>query len=286
MSNKQFVIVTACDLMCGDFLVNHWLKSLIINIDRNLVDIVVLDYGLSEEQREVLIRNKVKVVISNRDGLVCTIRFRDLYNFLKKNKNYKQVLSCDSGDLIFQKDITHLFYKDQDSFRAFAEELPTHFLKYVSLSKSLYPEYEKEIFNMLRNKAMINSGFFLSPANKIEELYSNMEKFVKNKDFFGTDQIIFAYTLYKNGFVKLENVYNFALTVVRDKFKIKDGVFYTTNGEIISVVHNVGWQPFFRPIQNFGYGKGHNKLKFFRYLSYRIFYKTLLIIKMKNRNFI
>ena len=36
-------IITASDGNCGDFLVNHWMRSLKSNVDLKNIDVVVLD---------------------------------------------------------------------------------------------------------------------------------------------------------------------------------------------------------------------------------------------------
>jgi len=78
---KKFVIITSSDLKFGDFLINHWLKSLLNNIDCKLVDIVILDYGLSEKQYRILLSKNVKIVKCIRDGCVNNLRYRDMLIF-------------------------------------------------------------------------------------------------------------------------------------------------------------------------------------------------------------
>ncbi|MEM4257115.1 MAG: tetratricopeptide repeat protein, partial [Candidatus Diapherotrites archaeon] len=57
------------------------------------------------------------------------------------------------------------------------------------------------------------------------------------------------------------------------------GLAYNSKGEKIIVVHNAGFNPIFRPIENFGYGKNYNKLKKHVYYTMRFIYKTYSQIK-------
>jgi len=254
---KKFAIITACDSKYGNFLVNHWLKSLLMNIDRNLVDIVVLDYGLTNEQKERLLSKEVIVIKCNRDGHVVNIRFRDLRKFLEKNK-YEQIISCDSGDIIFQKDITHLFFKNKNDFRIVAEELKDPFMKQI-LRRNLFSKHlKKEIIQILNNKKSLNAGFIVAPTDKFILLCKFIEDNLINKKVFGPDQFLVNIYFYRHGFFEIGSDYNFIITIFNRKFKIKNGMFLS-NGKIIPIVHNAG--DFFRCIKNFGYGKGHNKVK-------------------------
>ena len=100
MNKKRFLIITSSDAKYGNFLINHWLNSLKKCINKKEVQIVVLDYGLTKQQIKSLTNQQVKVITCKRDGHVVNIRFRDMLNFLMKNK-FQQILSCDSGDIIF-----------------------------------------------------------------------------------------------------------------------------------------------------------------------------------------
>ena len=46
-------------------------------------------------------------------------------------KKYDQVLSIDGGDIIFQTDISDLFEKNKNTFRACYEDLKTPFEVYI-----------------------------------------------------------------------------------------------------------------------------------------------------------
>lgn len=256
------LIVTACDLKYGDFLVNHWLKSLKDNVNLRNIDILVLDYGLTENQVKVLKKEKVIVKKCVRNGHVVNLRFRDIYIFLSKHK-YDQVLSIDGGDVIFQDDISHLFNENKKEFRVVVEKtLLFNFFK-VRLTEDLF---EKEILGemkklLLNKNVMIGAGIIIGPANKFKVLAKKVFDTVKDKEKFWPDQMALNYFLFKDGFVELDNKYDFVLVTNYNKLKIKEGVFYFANGEKIPIVHNAGGSDMWRVVRKFGYGKEYNKRK-------------------------
>lgn len=258
---KKLVVVTSSDSKFGDFLINHWLKSLLNNIDYQLVDIVILDYGLSDQQRNVLLSKKVKIYKCIRDNCVNNIRYRDMRNFLNENKNYEQILSCDGGDIIFQKNITELFFKNSEAFRVVTEDWTHQFFIKYSL-KDLYDKnLKKEILDLSEKNKIINSGFIIGPRGQILELCSFMQQNLPKKNSYGIDQLIANLFIYKNGFIDLGRNFNFVLQASAKRFKIEKGIFLNEDNEPITVVHNSGYISFLRLIKNFGYGEEFNKVK-------------------------
>ena len=49
----RHVMITSGDERYGDFLMDHWLVSLLDNVDLGNIDVYVIDFGLRKEQREV-----------------------------------------------------------------------------------------------------------------------------------------------------------------------------------------------------------------------------------------
>lgn len=253
----KHVIITASDSKYGNFLINHWLRSLKDNVDLKNVDIAILDYGLTKEQLSKL--KDVIVYKGVRDGHVNCIRFRDMFRFLKK-KRYDQVLSTDSGDIIFQDDIKKIFEKNKSTFRAVCEDFNIPFQEVFS--KNLFSEKDTEkIKNLLKGKKMINAGVIFGPYDKFKKFCRECDKLIIDKSKFGPDQVAVNYILYKTGFRVLDKKYNFVVITVKNKFSIRDGVFYSDNKEKIAIVHNTGRNSFIRPVKNFGYGKQYNKMK-------------------------
>ena len=278
---KKFVIIGSSDSKYGDFLINHWLKSLKDNLNTKIIEIVILDYGLTEKQKKELTLQNVKVIACKRDGHILNIRYRDMLSFLNKNK-YEQVMACDSGDIIFQKDITHLFNENKTEFRGVCEDLAPPMLEYTLINKLFIEKIEKDIKKVLKNKKMINGGMIISPNNKFKELCKNMDRFIAKKDSFGPDQIIVNYTLYKNGFHQLDKKYNYVIGSLNEKFIIKEGKFYKKNKELIPIVHNAGRYAFLRPIKNFGYGRNNNKFSYISYYTLRFLCNMAFILNFFN----
>lgn len=269
----KYLISTACNEKFENFLINDWLKSLKDNVDLYETDVLVLDFGLSERARSVLIASNVLVRRCSIPGKIVNTRFVELSSFLKENPDYEQVMMCDSGDLIFQKDISELFKLNPDDFKAVCEDyrVPMDFF----LTKSeLSEELKKEIKKILNEKKMVNAGVLISPTNKFIEMSEFIASNLKNLNVWGMDQLLINYYLYKNGFLELDKTYNFIPTTHLTGFIVKNGEFYFRNGEKIAVVHNAGNKKIIRPVKNFGYGKNKNKPKYFLIHLMRFLYKT------------
>ncbi len=286
---KEFLVITASDFKYGDFLINHWLKSLKANVNLNKTDIAVLDYGLSPEQRIILRKENVRMVKCKKDGHIVNIRFRDLENFLKSSK-YKQILSCDGGDIIFQKNIDSLFLLNPRKFKAAFENMPSKFIEYLIEQKPFNKDLEEKIIKTLKNKKIINGGLIIGPQKEFRELCGLMIKNIKNTQLYGPDQVILNYYLYKTGFVSLDSKFNYVI-MNNEGLKVKEGVFYDKNNEEISVVHNAGGIDFLRAVRNFGYGQEYNQFSIMRYKIFRFLVKADLLklprlfLKFKNKLF-
>ena len=278
----KFVIITSSDSNCGDFLIKHWLKSLKENVNLNLVDVVVLNYGLTKAQTDILLSEDVIVVDCVRDGHIVNLRYRDMLNFLKKNPQYEQVLACDGGDIIFQRDISHLFEHHKNEFRGVTESVPFAMYPFYYLqTSSFYDRHKKNLLKVLKGKPVINGGVIIAPSDKFIDLCQHMLKIIKKPKSFGPDQVVLNYVLHKKGFFEIETEYNYGLTQYTNKFKIKYGIFYNDSGNVIDIVHNAGHYDIFRAVNNFGYGKGHNKLNIFSYVPLKIFYDFLDLYILK-----
>ncbi len=284
MANKTFLIATASDKKYGDFLIEEWLESLIQNVNLKEIQILVLDYGLTRAQKYYLEKHKVIVQSSERNGHVVNIRFRDLYYFLEKNP-YEQILMCDSGDIIFQDDISFLFKENKEHYRAVCEDLAPFFDYFIN-TEYFHKEDIPKIKETLLLKKMINAGFILAPLEKMKHLCKVILSKVKDFSKFGPDQIIVNYVLHKEGFVQLPTKFNFIPVTCLDEFFIKDGFFYDKNHKKIPVIHNAGNFNFLRSIENFGYNKNHNILKEDILKSLRTFYSSLHLINKPKKEFI
>ncbi|HUP81959.1 MAG TPA: hypothetical protein VM260_25635 [Pirellula sp.] len=267
---KRHAIITCCDARCGDFLIQHWLKSLRANVNLTQVDVVVLDYGLTESQRETLHQANVLFFPCVKDGFVCNLRYRDMCRLFETHA-YDQVLSVDAGDVIFQSDISDQFEQNKTCFRAVYEELKTPFYDFVIRRDDIDPIKYREILHFLDDKRMLNAGAVWGPAEGFKRFWNNYREICNSFDCYGIDQMILNYTLYQEGFVELERCYNFVLVSSTSPYKIKNGVFYDAQGRIIPLVHNAGIQDATRAVRNFGYGPRRNQRKWLLPIGVRLF---------------
>lgn len=275
---KKNVIITCANEKIGSFLINHWLKSLKDNVNLKNIDVVVIDYGLSKSQKNKLIRQDVILFKGTKKYHIVNKRFFDAGSFLK-TKKYDQVLFVDGSDVIFQKDINHMFNKEKKLFRVAPIGKKILFIKLLLLNY-FDQKTKKKIWDQIKGKPIINAGVIFAPTDKFIELSQIMKKIIKNKNDFGPDQIVLNYFLYKNKLFKfINNKYNFMMSTEKKGFILKKGIFYKKNGEKIVIVHNAGQLDFFRPIDDFGYGKTKNKLKHFIYHAKKTQYKILEIYK-------
>lgn len=271
------VIITCANEKYGDFLVNHWLKSLKENVNLYNIDIVVIDYGLNEYRKDQLLKENVIVFPGTKKYHIVNQRFFDAEKFLNKNI-YDQVLFIDGGDIIFQDDISHVLNKDKQTFRVAFLEMESLFFEWF-IRDNFDQKTKKKVWKLLKNKPVINAGVIFAPYIKFIYLCRQINKLTKNKNVFGPDQIIVNYVLYKSGIKLLDNKYNFMPTHVFEGFILKDNIFYKQNGEKIAIVHNAGKSDYFRTIKNFGYGKGNNQLKFLTYYLRKAHFFSLGLYK-------
>lgn len=263
MPLKRNAIVTCADAAAGDFLADHWLVSLVENVDLSETDVVILDYGLTDAMKErIRERSSALVVPCRKDGHLVVTRFRDLENLLRHSA-YEQVLSCDGGDIIFQSDISHLFARHPSEFRAISEgyELPFHSVGMRYVQRSLEPVITDTVAHVIRDRHLINGGFILAPREKMIALCDFIFSHIRDKNAFGSDQLLLGYRFYTEGFHPLDSRYNFILYTNERSFHIREGKFFDVDGRLIPVVHNTGRFARFRLIERFGFGPERNRLK-------------------------
>lgn len=267
------IILTCSNEKCGDFLINHWLRSLKKNVNLDNIDVVVIDYGLNKLQKALLLKEKISLFKGTNKYHIVNKRFFDSVKYLK-NKSYDQVLFIDGGDTIFQDDITHVFNKDKNTFRVIPLGMEVLFFEWF-IFDNFEKKIKEKIWKVVKNKTVINAGVIFAPYNKFLSLCNNMKKLIRNKDAFGPDQIILNYYLYQKGFVFLDSKYNFMMSTEEKGFIVKKGIFYKPNGEKVMIVHNAGQMDFFRPIENFGYGEQYNQIKHLVYHAKKTQYQIL-----------
>jgi len=256
---KPYAIVTGCNAKYGDFLLTHWLRSLQDNVNLDKIDVVVLDYGLTDAQSDELARRCVRCFPSRHDGFVGNLRYRDIVRLLDDTP-YEQVLSCDAGDIIFQADISELFAERSPSFRGVVETVRTPFYETLMKHDDVRPEYLSVMLDYLDDKPIINSGFLVGPAARFREFWGVYQEYCRDFSCYGVDQFALNYFAYRNAcFKAIEEKYNFILIATARRFLIRDGVFYDADGAVIPVVHNAGYRPSLRVVDRFGYGLEFNR---------------------------
>lgn len=281
------VIITAANEKVENFVFNHWFRSLQQNVDLKNVDVVIFDYGISNKMKLSFEKNGIKVITGMKKYHIVNKRFIDAGKYLQKNK-YDQVLFVDSSDVIFQTDLTKMFNTYKKYFRAVKLGSNVLFVKALVYDQ-FGTEDKNKIWDVIKNKPIINAGVIFAPANKFVKLCISVDKMIRNKDDFGPDQIIVNYFLFKNGVKFIDSKYNFTMNTAYAGFKIINGIFYKSGGEKIAIVHNCGQSDIFRPITNFGYGKNCNQKKpviyFLKQMMYFCFelYNKIKITKVRNK---
>jgi len=266
-------IITAANAKVGDFVIDHWLTSLQATNNLQNYDVVIFDYGLQRSQVDRLTNKGALVVPGTKQYHIVNKRFFDAAKYLKNNP-HDQILFIDSGDVIFQGDISSIFNSDTNSFRVAPLGKRILFYKWF-IFNHFEPTVKKEIWKIISNKPVINAGVIFAPAKKFIELADEMELLIRDKEEFGPDQIIVNYHLYRDSVKFIDSKYNFMMSTSYAGFRLKKGVFYKMNGEKIIIVHNAGQMNIFRPIYNFGYGESFNQIKHVMYFFKRTMYLIL-----------
>lgn len=264
------IIITAANAKTGDFVISHWLRSLKSNVNLENLDILVIDYGLTSDQRKKIEQEGVIIMTGLKKYHIVNKRFFDAATYLKKH-TYNQVLFIDSGDVIFQGEIAPVFNTNPETFRVAPLGKRVLFYKWFVFNH-FEKEVKREIWKVIKNKPVLNAGVIFAPAAKFIKLSEEMEQLIRNKEEFGPDQIIVNYYLYKDSIELIDSKYNFMMSTAYAGFIIRKGIFYKLNGEKIVIVHNAGQMDIFRPIYNFGYGESYNQLKHVMYFLKRSVY--------------
>jgi hypothetical protein len=248
-AGKAHAIVTACDARFGDFLARHWLRSIVENVDLRDIDVVVLDFGLEPRQRAEL--TSAVVVPARREGRINVARRLETARLLRE-RDYDQVLTVDGGDVIFQRDVSHLFTTHKDRFRGVQERYPIPLGFFL---RGAPRRLREEVRTRLGSRYMVNGGFILGPARKMMQLGESVAPYLAH---FKHDQPIVTSFLYEGGFEPLDETYNLVPWTTGDRFCVEKGFFYGSHGEKLAVVHNTGHTAPTRIVGDFGYGPGHN----------------------------
>lgn len=272
----EYLILTASNERIEQFLIEHWLRSLVENVRLSNVDVVVLDFGLtSSAVRKLSDKGVLVVEAARREGLVNNLRLlaaRDL--LVKRSHEYRQILMCDGGDLIFQADISEVFETCPDRFRAVRER--------ISPNMDLLVKQEdvrvdiSEVRRVVTKKPLFNVGFMVSPVDVFVRIVDELESLVLNWNRWGLETVLLNYLVERSGLLcELDAGYNFIPVTAVEHYWVEESKFWFRDRQLIPVVHNAGGSRLLRPIRDFGYGTGRNKPRKLMVYLLRNFYRFI-----------
>lgn len=250
------LIATAANSKVERFMLEHWFASLRASVDLDGIDVLVVDYGLSGEVREELSAQKVIVFEGVVRGHVVNARFLDLARFLERNE-YGRVLLCDSGDLIFQSDISCLLDGSSNCFQAMRDP--------VVINNQIFGVGDiprGEHIRLLRKYAstpMVNAGVIVGPPACFVSFARFLEDSTRSLRAYGTDQLLLSSFVDQYGLSELDRMYNWMPLYFTD-FTVDHGVVLH-DGMPIPIVHNAGWRDGLRAFKRFGYGPDNNEFR-------------------------
>ena len=256
----RHLIYTYCNAGKGDFLIEHWLKSLCLNVCLSKIDVMVIDFGLSPAQRATLLEQGVIIWPGIRDGRMSNIQYRHLADFLRVHPHYDQVAYSDCGDLVFQADISGLFERERSKFKAVLEPGFNFGLHKLTLGlRDFRPEKLDDIEHLLGRQPTANCGFLVGPASAMAGIWDHYTAMCKGVEVHGTDQLLINYVIRRHGFEALPRRYNYVVFLNSEDFFYDAEKFLHDQEGIIPVVHNAGRYDFARTIADFGYRQGRMK---------------------------
>lgn len=273
MQRSKFLITTYCNRFKGDFLIDHWLYSLQQHVSLNGIDILVIDFGLSDEQRNRLLKQGVILRRETPEGRMSNIHYKYLAQFLSEHPQYEQVLYSDCGDLVFQADISGLFEVGCTRFKAVQEPEFNFNLHSLTLGlQDVMPEKIPLIKKTLGNAPIFNCGFVMGPADKMGRIWSEYCRLCSDTQRHGTDQLIINYLLYSSDAEILPRKFNYVLFLNDEAYGYDEQRMLINKDGIIPVVHNAGRYDFARTVQDFGYktGKMRRWMPHFFLWGYRV----------------
>uniref|UniRef100_E6QWM2 Uncharacterized protein n=1 Tax=mine drainage metagenome TaxID=410659 RepID=E6QWM2_9ZZZZ len=269
------VLYTHCDAGKGDTLIDHWLRSAKLHVDLTDIEIVVIDFGLTETQRAQLRNEGVTLWPARADGRTPNIQYREIAAYLATRPDIDQVVYSDCGDLVFQADITPILKYEKTKMKAVVEPEFNLALHGITLGfGDVRPEWLAEIRKMLGERPTANCGFVVGPREKMASVWATYRTFCHGVALHGTDQLIINYILRRDGFVELERIWNYVTFLNGERFYYDSDRFLCNREGRIPVVHNAGRYDSVRTITGFGYRCGRIRPRAFSE-SIRLFYRSL-----------
>lgn len=223
------LIITAGDKASGKFLAEVWLPTLRKNAEYT-GDVLLFDYDFSETYRNILRQDKNVFIEKTEPGNIWVTRHRDAYFFLTDSSysNYDVVLCIDGKDITFQKPIVPLFDLAKEVVCYTIERgLNANWVRIEG------PDADK-IWEVIKDKRIINGGFYIGPLNEIVKLERFMSEQCKH---FPVDQLWLNALIYYHGFPakRVDDTWNWARSF---GVKVIDGVYCTPDGEKVAIYHD------------------------------------------------
>jgi hypothetical protein len=269
------ILYAHCKAGKGDILIKDWLRSVKLHINLTGIKIVVIDFGLNEQQREQLRKEDVQLWSDTPGGRTPNIQYREIAKFLATRPDIDQVVYSDCGDLIFQDDITPLLKYKTLMMKAVVEQEFNLALHGLTLGfGDVRPEWLADIRNTIRKLPTENCGFVVGPREKIASIWETYQTFCHGVDLHGTDQLIINYILRRDGSVELDRISNYVTFINGQRSQYDAEGFLCNRDGRIPVAHNAGRYDSVRSIKGFGYRSGPIRPRVYTE-SIRLLYRTL-----------
>ncbi len=269
------ILYTHCNAGAGDILIHHWLRSAKLHVDLTNIEIVVIDFGLTDDQREQLRKEGVQLWLGRADGRTPNIQYREIASYLATRPDVNQVMYSDCGDLIFQADISPIFEHHTAMMKAVIEPEFNVALHGITLGfGDVRPECLADIRETIGESPTANCGIVVGPRERMMAIWDTYQLCCHGTKLHGTDQLIINFILYRDGFIELDRSWNYVTFINGRKFYYDADGFLCDQESRIPVVHNAGRYDSVRTISDFGYRRGRIKPRAYTE-SIRFFYRAL-----------
>jgi hypothetical protein len=261
----KHLLYTHCNRAKGRVLIEHWLFSVKQHVTLESIDLMVVDFGLSDDQRAQLRANGVIIWPAKLDGRWSNIQYRELAAFLDQSPvDYDQVVYSDCGDIVFQADIRPILDTYKDQIRAVIEPEFGLVLHGLTLGfGDVRPDKMAMIHKLVGSQNTVNGGFVVGPAARMRAIWNTYTEMCSGTALHGTDQLILNYILRRDGFVALARQWNYVTFLNSERFYYDADRFLCDGTGRIPVVHNAGRYDCARAIADFGYRRGRVRSRVF-----------------------
>lgn len=223
-------------------------------------DKVLIVGNTTQETIDYLNERKWRLVPMS-DGQPHVIRFLDIYNYLRLNPGYDNVVTTDVRDVVFQADPFSHIREDLETFGSGEKIIcGSECLKYEDEpwgNQNLLETYGEYVWNIYKEETIYNVGVLGGNAEYMKDLVFNIVVNSVNRPIKICDQAVFNMLIntqpYKDVVFKADmtNAWACHAGTVADPSKMeyfrpkllepepvwKDGKAYTWNGALITILH-------------------------------------------------